>query len=1001
MTPGDDNDAVWCLRMNPEGVNLVSNGTFDSATGWTEGGDWNIALGRATYTFDDDATGDLDQTIAAVSAAPYILEYEVTALAGSGFGLSLMGGGTAIVADAVVLPITLGVHRVNIFGVATKTLVRFYAHTFDGSDSISIDNVKVRKAEETTYIATQDLSLDNTYDGKVLAVNERISDVGWGADASGSGSISEVSSFQFTIARYSDNTKFDGFFNEFFPDEDGGVLIARDIEIGVVWNSASTDTEITWLMRGRVIDYRYEPRKLVITVLQSTEIDTRELPYYSVQKDFDNEVSYFTNAPDDNYGTALPLVYGSPNTYLDSQALFFPLLAPVVCVDKHKLKYICGTHKFETDNFNTGGGTASLFYKYLAGIDSYMTMTCENGGSSNTDIVAYVQNFDTLLSSDNIINGTINVMPSLPGSTNDIGDYSNLIDLDNTNEVTVTPEDDLSLAIDGSESDFGILSRDTGGVRIYFTQSDSNPADADADTKCMYYNPEYDSGTGGYGAGMAGLGWNTGDGDSVQYKEISSDFTSRDVNDEPWRPEELFNLQYVLQPYATYTNKYKLLWLRIGNIIVTDARKTRTMGGPGTRPWRQRRDFPNVHINPTTVQGFNYNITPIDNAFVQGEGREYGRWIDHISTTDASKNRTMGDVEGGLIDNPAYIIESLFRDEIFTERDLQVLSTADTTHFTCNDVASRVDDYYNYAEVYNATNSLKRYITDYVGSTNTFTITEDATPIAIGDNIYLTNIQGDLKIDYASFDVVGNTTNGTRKDWVFNRPIIEKLQAEEIIKELCFDSHCMLTESTNEDTGLPQIRLIALDTASSGDTWTKPVFVDRGGKLEGVRTSHTGLRDVFTSYRLFYHYDYGLQDYRKEILVDKNGYSNPSGGSTLTDEHQNLCKKAEQTNRVINPFSYSSNWIYDDATAELFLDKKINWFTKQRLKVDWISPLSNRTAGGTTDYIGYEIGDQVKLNYSQSIPAGLNNSSYFMITSKRIITVQGAPLIHWQLLEMG
>ncbi len=408
------------------------------------------------------------------------------------------------------------------------------------------------------------------------------------------------------------------------------------------------------------------------------------------------------------------------------------------------------------------------------------------------------------------------------------------------------------------------------------------------------------------------------------------------------------------------------------------------MGKPLDSEFKQRRAL------RTTRPGFNDQFEPIDNAFGRGKGREYSRWIDHINALDASKNRTMGDVEGDLIAIPSYNIESIFRDESWVERDLQITSSADTTHFVCDEVISREDDFYNFSILYNATTGVKRFITDYVGSTNTFTINSADGSMAASDNIYLTNIQGDNKIDFASFDAVGNTTNGTRKDWLFAKSINNQNSLQFIIDELCFESHCVLSESVNEDTGSPQIRLIALDSGS-GDTWTKPAF--RDGK-EMVDISLTPLANVFTSFKLFYYWDYGKQDYEKNIFVDKNGFG---GTGTLVIADQLLCKKAESTYRVNNPFSYSANWIYDDTTAELMLQKKIEWFTKQRLIVDWTTGLSD----GAIDYIKYERGDQIKLNFSQSIPTGLNNSAFFMITNKRIITVQGAPLIQWRLIEMS
>ncbi|KKK69745.1 hypothetical protein LCGC14_2930970, partial [marine sediment metagenome] len=276
MAAGNDNLAVWCIRMKSEGTNLITNGIFDDATGWTQTGDWSITGGEATYTYSANASGDLTITVAAVSAVAYVLEYEVTTVTQDGFTLSLEGTGSFVSTVEVFLPITLGQHRVIIPGKASSTLFRLKARSFAGGDVLKIDNVKFRKKEETTYLATETLSLDKTWDGEVLNIDDRNSDIDAFIDVESSGSIGGVSAYHFTISRYSSNTKFDGFHEEFTPAFDGGNLSSMECQVGLVWNTASTDTEITWLMMGRVIDYQHGT-KMVIACLQLTEIEIKNL----------------------------------------------------------------------------------------------------------------------------------------------------------------------------------------------------------------------------------------------------------------------------------------------------------------------------------------------------------------------------------------------------------------------------------------------------------------------------------------------------------------------------------------------------------------------------------------------------------------------------------------------------------------------------------------------------------------------------------------------------
>ena len=1015
MAAGNDNLAVWCIRMKSEGTNQVGNGTFDDATGWTQTGDWNITGGEATYTFSGNASGDLTITVAAVSAVAYVLEYEVTEVAPDAFTFSLEGTGSFVSTVEVFLPITLGQHRVNIFGKVSSTLFRLKARSFGASDVLKIDNLKFRVLEETTYLATQDLTLDNTYDGQVLNFNDRLSNIDEFIDIQSSGSIGGVSSYTFTVARHTSNTKFDGFFNEFSPAFDGGNLSSRDCELGIVWNTASTDTEITWLMRGRIVDYRFEPRKMIITILQSTEIDARPLPFYSVQKDFDNEVSFFPNAPDENYGLTIPIVYGERSNWQPLIAKFN--FSPCVLVDAGKMKFIIASHKVNaiSDGTVISGVTltGSNVFKYVDGLDTYMA-TYKNSGNgtsnSNTDIRNTISMFDSIVAGENLL-GLMQRELTQTSSYSDV-DVQNMINKDNTDFTIIDTTEIAAAKLSGSvsTSDIGYLSLADADVAIKFVISSNEASPAgDRDFTIGLNNltlaspPNLNSSSGTYTSGLGSelVTHNFGTDIGAAYKkEVSV----------PWTIEEVTNLDFFIQNDDVDAGDVIRVihgYLDLFNIEVIAFLKKLPAGvmqGASMAAASQSgfvRHIIEKYSGRKPPEPERLDRSTVDNSFVHVDGREYGRWIDFATSAGGTRNANNGAAndpgfaEDALIETPPYIKESIFRDEMFVERDLQITSSADTTHFVCAEVISREDDYYNNAELYNATTETKTYITDYVGSTNTFTIAAADGAMAADDNIYLTNIQGDNRIDLFSFDTVGNETNGTRSanaGWKFANTLLFKSPFNELINILCFESHCQIFETADEDAGHSKIKIVALDAATSGDTWSKPAFI-RG--VEGVRTSLTPLANIFTSFRLSYAFEVGNGDYRQEIFVDKSGFSSPA--NTLTIADQLLCKKAEQVYRVTKPFVYSSNWIYDDTTAELFLQKKIEWFTKQRLIVDWTTGLSD----GAIDYIKFERGDQVKLNYSQSIPTGLNNSAFFMITNKRIITVQGAPLIQWRLIEMG
>lgn len=379
----------------------------------------------------------------------------------------------------------------------------------------------------------------------------------------------------------------------------------------------------------------------------------------------------------------------------------------------------------------------------------------------------------------------------------------------------------------------------------------------------------------------------------------------------------------------------------------------------------------------------------IDSPIYMGfKGRMFDAWVD-VSPRDNGFN------EDDLILNPAYIIESLLRDENFVERDLTVTTVTADDELIISGLKSSIDDYYNGAIYYNVTTGEKKLITDYVGASKTI-ILEDSldTAVATNDNIFITNVQGDSKIDYASFDVIGNTDDGKRNgegnNWKFERAYADKNNIRNLLDELCFDSHCELIESVNPDTGTNQFKLVAIEPAT-GDTWTNPAYVEG---LEQATASLSPLENVFTQFRLKYFYDYGKGDFIKEIYVDKNSY--PTTATILSATEQTLCSNAETNYQVSKLFEFSSMNIYDDITAELCLQKKIEWLTKQRLLVRYLTPIV-----GNADYIKYEVGDQVKLNFAKGIPTALNNTSMFMITSKTIRPALSGGQIQWELLEIG
>ena len=218
-----------------------------------------------------------------------------------------------------------------------------------GNNSDTIWVIKINTSTPI-YISTRDLALDTTFDGKALSFDSPIGNISFNSSIKEGGGTGSVTSFGFSISRYVDNTSLDGFFNEFYPATSGVYLSSQIVQLGVCWVGADADSDITWLFRGRIVDCQYEQRRLNITVFQESEITNKEVPYYSVQKDFDNGISYYTDAPEDTYGKTIPIVYGDlAQTSLPPYVRRF---TPIIRVGENK--YPISSHR----NYNPYGGSS-------------------------------------------------------------------------------------------------------------------------------------------------------------------------------------------------------------------------------------------------------------------------------------------------------------------------------------------------------------------------------------------------------------------------------------------------------------------------------------------------------------------------------------------------------------------------------------------------------------------------------------------------------------------
>jgi len=152
------------------GSELITNGTFDSDTGWTKGAGWTISGGTANQDGSNTANSFLQQDVAVVAGKDYIVSVDVAAVAGSSFGITFQTG-TAVVASkgsftnstSTVKTISRG------FTCTSSGDMVFIVNAPAGITSGSLDNITFKIAEPDRSVNGNGLQVFGTVTKSAVA----------------------------------------------------------------------------------------------------------------------------------------------------------------------------------------------------------------------------------------------------------------------------------------------------------------------------------------------------------------------------------------------------------------------------------------------------------------------------------------------------------------------------------------------------------------------------------------------------------------------------------------------------------------------------------------------------------------------------------------------------------------------------------------------------------------------------------------------------------------
>ncbi len=395
------------------------------------------------------------------------------------------------------------------------------------------------------------------------------------------GGVGSRGGFAFVIAAYGGYDK-----NDFYPATSGANVLMQPCRIGWIWSGATATSDITWLINGEVENFEVRPDGVYIESVETNALEYLALPPYKVQKDYDDNFTYFTNAPDEVYGLPIPIVYGRFESFDAGRGKY--RLAPAIVVDRERLKYLATCHKCDYTYYDAE--TKYRVFKYLDGTESYIEMVPTTGSGGNSFNGHYVNLVPASARAGVWVNGNVVLWRFLSGAITDITNVSALQEKNYSNDLTLGDGEVLGLQFVGEfDKSFGtpnIGLTDIELVVLWRTTTDGE----NRSLSIKFYN-YIKAGGSGYTGAVGSDTQNDADSYKFTYYQFGNVTDGKSNTDLPWNWDELLGLQFVIEnnsgsvadPGGVYI---KNIYLKINNVVmhrITDSVMKLKVGYMGRR----------------------------------------------------------------------------------------------------------------------------------------------------------------------------------------------------------------------------------------------------------------------------------------------------------------------------------------------------------------------------------------------------------------------------------
>lgn len=369
-------------------------------------------------------------------------------------------------------------------------------------------------------------------------------------DLSFGGNTGSVGNFTFSIVRYSGVSGVSNFFNDFYPATSQEYITARTIQLGYVWEGATLSSQITWEQKFYVYDYTYNHNVIELTCLEGSDLIDKMLPYYKVQDEYDDGISYWTNAVDEVYGKPISIVYGdfAPGeqtlNMLQQEYAGYELFrfAPGLIVNKSNLTSLYASHSCHTVGNLFGASNDYLLFRYFDGVDKYMRIKPEVAGASSGNNNLKGHYFAMKSIAPSVLLGDIAIPLILLGGKSDITDVENITDGDNNTYKEIDAGEKVSLSPEGNISGVGVLSTSETDIMTTFFIS-SNDAGS-RDWKIAFY---YEKNGSLIESTTNNTGTTTGTSIAGRYHYYGDTNKPNGTDSEPYDVNELLAREYFVE----------------------------------------------------------------------------------------------------------------------------------------------------------------------------------------------------------------------------------------------------------------------------------------------------------------------------------------------------------------------------------------------------------------------------------------------------------------------